>query len=73
MIDVAHCVIAICSENDTVHVSTRISILYVLTTYIYIFKFYMFNYIHICKKVKYSRYTPGCGPEGGLRYSSTLP
>ena len=37
MIDVAHCVIAICSENDTVHVSTRISILYVLTTYIYIY------------------------------------
>jgi hypothetical protein len=24
-------------------------------------------------KVKCSRYRPSCGPDGGLRYSSTLP
>jgi len=34
MIDEAHCVVAICSENDTVPVLTRISILYVLTVHI---------------------------------------
>jgi len=29
--------------------------------------------LYIPKKVKCSHYRPGCGPEGGYRYSSTLP
>jgi len=34
MIAEAHCVVVICSENDTVPALTRISILYVSTVYI---------------------------------------